>query len=164
MEAGIDSAKDVSGRIETADGTRFLLFRYDNPGAPNRNPNSMVSKDGLVGRWFTDSPETLATRILMRPPGGSIVVAEVPKDRLEQLRASNHPIAKEMDFEPLDNFILPDEMMEEVQTFPVTVPHENPRKFLFKEVGNIRNFVDTLIKQLKQAPQKNPDIITTWEL
>lgn len=91
METGVDGPKDTSARIETADGNHVLLFRYDNPEAPNRNPNSEVSQEDLVGRWFTDLPESLVARILMRPPGGSIVVAEVPKDRLEEMRAQNHP-------------------------------------------------------------------------
>lgn len=137
-------------RIETAEGNHVLLFRYDNPQAPNRNPNSLVSRDELAGRWFTDSPNTLVNRILLHPPGGVVLVAEVPKDRLEALRAYNHPVAKEMDFED-DNFILPDELISEAQRIPVTIPYENPKKYLFKEVNAIRKFVDELIDRLKQS-------------
>lgn len=150
MEVDIDSTKDVSGRIETADGIHVLLFRYDNPAGPNRNPNSMVSKDELVGGWFTDSPDSLVARILMHPAGGSIVVVEVSKDRLEELRASNHTIARDMDIEN-DNFILPNELMMGARKFSVTVPHENPSKYLFKEVDTLRNFMDNLVVQLKQS-------------
>ena len=59
MENEQDSPRKVRRRIETADGQKVFLFRYDNPEVPNRNPNSEVSRDELVGGWFTDSPESL---------------------------------------------------------------------------------------------------------
>ena len=104
----------------------------------------------MVGRWFTDSPESLTVRILQRPSGGTIIVVRVPKERLEELRAVNHPVAKDMDIEP-DNFILPDELISGAQTVPVTVFHQNPNKYLFKEVRAIRVFVDTLIEKFKHS-------------
>lgn len=155
MEIEGASPEDISDRIETANGQNIFLFRYDNPQVPNRHPNSMVSQDELIGKWFTDSPQSLTARILMRPPGGVIVIAKVPKARLEQLRATNHPIAKDMDIEP-DNFILPDELISRAQTIPLIIVHENPKKFLFKEVNAIRSFVDTLINQLKQPESPVP--------
>lgn len=148
MEIGLDK-ENIGGRIETADGTHVYLFRYDNPSAQNRNPNSEVSSDELVGRWFTDLPESLTTRILMRPPGGNIVVVEAPKDRLEELRAANNPIAKGMDIER-DNFIVPDALMAGMQTFSVTVPNKNPRKYMLKDAEAIRSFMDNLVTTLKQ--------------
>lgn len=43
MESDINVIKDASGRIETADGTHILLFRYDNLRVQNKHPNSEVS-------------------------------------------------------------------------------------------------------------------------
>ncbi|GEM_PF-5070564 len=151
MEDGYDVPRETNRRIETADGERVFLFRYDNPQVPNRNPNSEVSHEDLVGKWFTDSPESLKTYIRMRPPGGSIAVAEVPKDKLEELKAINHPDAKDMDIEPIDNYIVPDELLEGARTVPLTVPSENPKKFPFKEWRAIGSFVDDIVDQLKQS-------------
>lgn len=55
----------------------------------------------------------------MRPPGGSIVVAKVPRERLEEFRATNHPVAKNMDIE-VDNFIVPDELLVNAKRIPLS--------------------------------------------
>jgi len=149
MEVGQDNPREADKRVETADGKRVYLFRYDNPKAPNRNPNSVVSREELIGRWFTDTPESLKSKIFKRPPGGSILIIEVTKDILEELRAVNHPTAKDMDIE-YDNFIVPDEFQSNTKTVPLTVPSENPRKFLFKDWRAVGAFVDIVVSELKE--------------
>jgi len=151
MESGYDTPQENKERIESIDGNRVFLFRYDLPQAPNINPNSEVSRDELVGSWFTDSTKSLKTYIKTRPPGGSIVVVEVPKDKLEKLKAINHPVAKDMDIEPLDNYIVPDELLVGAKTMPLTVPSKSPNKFLLKDWASVDSFVDGIVRQLKET-------------
>lgn len=147
MEGGLDSSK-TARRIETADGKRVFLFRYDNPQVPNRNPNSQTSQDELVGKWFTDSPVSLASYIKDRPPGGNIIIVEVPKEKLEELRAINHPVAKDMDIEP-DNFIIPDELLSAAKRIPLEVNSKGSKNFRVNDWKTIDEAVGRIVKQVK---------------
>lgn len=126
--------------IETPNGKNIYLFRYDNPSVKNNHPNSQTSKPELVGKWFTDSLMLLKTYIQMRPPGGLINITYVPKDKLEEFRAINHPIAKNMDIE-YSNFILPDKLTKNLKSIPLTIPSVNPNQYLFKDDGKITDFL-----------------------
>lgn len=147
MEGGLDSPSPTT---ETTGRGSVFLFRYDNPQVPNRNPNSDTSKDNLIGRWFTDSPKSLKDYIKGRPPGGTIVTVEVPKDKLEELKATNHPTAKEMDIEE-DNYILPDELLSKAKRTPLAVPSRSPKNFSTGEWKAIDAAVDRVVEQLQPA-------------
>lgn len=147
MEGGLDSSKTAQ-RIETADGKRVFLFRYDNPQVPNRNPNSQTSQDELVGKWFTDSPASLASYIKGRPPGGNIVIVDVPKEKLEGLRAANHPVAKDMDIEP-DNFIIPAELLPAAKRIPLEVSSQGLKNFRANDWKAIDEAVGKIVEQIK---------------
>ncbi len=144
-------------RIQTLDGQRVFLFRYENPQSENKNPNSSVSKDELVGNWFTDSPKSLKIYIKRRQPGGSIRVLELPKDQLEKFKAINHPVAKDMDMEPIDNFIIPDELLPDSRSIPLEVQTKVPQKFLMGEWKNINEAVDDLTSGLQIVEQNRSD-------
>ena len=115
----------------------------------NKYFDSLVSKPTLVGRWFTDSPKALGTYIRARGPGGNVLAVEIPKDKLVELQAANHPEANNMDIEG-DNYIIPDELLPNARIFPLEVASENPDKFLFKHFTPIRSFVDGIVKQLQE--------------
>jgi hypothetical protein len=142
-----ETSKELGPRNETSDGKRIFLFRYENPQTPRESSGD--SRDEFVGSWFTDSPKSLKTYIKARPPGGSIVVVEVEKDRLEALKAANHPVAKNMDIEPLDNYIIPPELLEGARTIPFPVATEKP-KFQFKDWDTVNNGVDEIIDELQK--------------
>lgn len=137
-------------RVETEDREKVFLFRYENPNSENRNPNSVVSKAQLVGGWYTDSPSSLRDYIKKKHPGGVIKILEIPKDRLEELKAVNHPIAKDMDIEPIDNYIIPEDMQAAGRIVPLEVATQNPNKFLFGDWKNVDEAVDKLVAGLKQ--------------
>jgi len=155
MPQGIDNPTEnsqaISQRIETANGRKVLLFRYENPQAPRESSGDAL--DELVGTWFTDSPKSLKTYIKARPPGGNIVVIEVDKDRLEALKAANHPTARDMDIEPIDNYIIPQELLEGAKTMPFSVAAGTP-KFLFKDWDAVNSAVDEIIDKV-QNPLAN---------
>lgn len=136
-------------RIESQNNQDVFLFRYENPNSENRNPNSSVSQDELVGSWFTDSPSSLRDYIKKKQPGGNIRVLGIAEDKLEALKAINHPVAKSMDIEPIDNYIIPEELQTTARTFPLEVATQNPNKFLFGEWRKIDEAVDNLVTQIK---------------
>jgi hypothetical protein len=152
MEGGQDSPKPVENRVETADGNKVVLFRYDNPEAQNKNPDSEVSRPSLVGSWFTDSTYSLTTHIRRRAPGGKIIAVIVPKDKLEEMRAKNHPETIGMDIEN-DNFIIPNELRGEELTFPLDVQAANSARFLFKDWEPIASAVDEIVDDVKKRLQ-----------
>lgn len=125
---------------------KVLLFRYDNPNFPSKNPDSR--RPDLVGSWFTDSPRQLGSYILMRPPGGDIVIAAIPEDKVDSLHVFNHPVAKDMDVEN-DNYIIPDELLTDAKRVKLEVEPSNPasKKFnIFKDAEGIRTFLNGLIE------------------
>jgi hypothetical protein len=146
-----ENSQAVSQRIETADGTKVFLFRYENPQAPRTSSGD--SRDQLVGSWFTDSPKSLKTYIKARPPGGNIVVAEVEKDGLEELKATNHALAREMDIEPIDNYIIPQEILESSRIILLPVAVGTP-KFLFKDWDAVNSAVDEIVDKLSSSVEK----------
>ena len=141
--------KELAQPIETPDRKAIYVFRYDNPNYPNRNPNTSTSKDEIVGKWFTDSLGSLKTYILMRPPGGSIKIAQIPKDRIEELRATNNHTTKDMDIE-YDNFILPEKILSTAQTVPLDVAPSGNNRYLFGDLRKIGEFVDAIIPNLQK--------------
>lgn len=140
----------MSSPLETADGKSIYLFRYDNSDAPNRNSNSEVSHEDLLGTWFTDSLNSLETYILMRPPGGVIKIVRVEKNRLEELKAQTHPIAKEMDI-GRGEYILPDELLTTAEVVPLDIQTEGSKKFLFKEREKIEKFIEGLAEDITRG-------------
>lgn len=157
MENGFDSPPPHDATA----GSSVLLFRYDNPTVPNGHPNSDTSRDELVGRWFTDSPESLKSYIKMRPPGGSIVIVEIPGERLEGLRATLHPVAKDMDIEP-DNFIIPDELLGNAKRVPLGVTSKSQRNFSrVDEWKSVDNRVDEIVKEIQSSKTINDKLRAT---
>jgi hypothetical protein len=142
------SSPELSSPIETPDGEHIFVFRYENPNVKNNHPNSETSRDELVGGWFTHSLNSLRTYILMRQPRGVIRIVQIPKDKLEDLKAANHETAQGMDIEPLDNYIIPDELAEESRTMPLTVQESGNNKFLLSDISKIQNFIDTMYSDL----------------
>lgn len=135
--------------IETSDGRSVYMFRYENPEGPKRNLDATVSKEGLVGRWFTDSAFSFVNYILKRQPGGTILVAAVPKDRKDDLKAANNPEAKEMDMDP-DNYLLPDELVGTAQRFPLSVGSQDQNQFIWNDRHRVRQFVAGLVLELSK--------------
>jgi hypothetical protein len=153
-----ETSKSLGPRVETPDGKRVFLFRYENPQAPRESSGD--SRDQLVGSWFTDSPKNLKTYIKARPPGGNIVVVEVGKDRLEELKAVNHPSAGDMDIEPLDNYIIPQELLEGASTIPFPVATEKP-KFQFGDWDAVNSAVDEIVDKLLSSDEKPKEDLAT---
>lgn len=152
MDDGFDSPKPQEGsRIETADGQKVFLFRYENPSSVNNAPNSAVSQEAIVGGWFTDSIINLKDYIKKKKPGGNIKVVEIPKDKLDELKAVNHPIAKDMDIEPFDNYIIPEDLQETAQVFPLDITPKNPNKFLFGDWKSVDQSVDNIVSNLQEV-------------
>jgi hypothetical protein len=147
LEKGQTRPHETSSQIETPDGEGVYLFRYDNPAIPSNNPDT--SQEALVGTWFTDSLKWLRTYILMRPPGGSIIIAQVSKDKLEELRASNHPMAQSMDIE-YDNFILTVDLLQNSKTIPLAVLPSTPKKFMLADSPRIGKAIDEIVAELRK--------------
>lgn len=135
-------------RVESPDGTKVFLFRYENPNAPRQS--SEDARDELVGTWFTDSPKSLKTYIKVRPPGGNVLVLAVNKDQLEGLMAVNHTQAQNMDIEPLDNYIIGPELLKEAQTIAFPVTSRPTNKFAFEDWEKVNKAVDEIVESLVQ--------------
>lgn len=141
------SPPETQDRVESNDGSYVYLFRYDNPGS-NDGSHSNTTREDLIGKWFTDSPESLKTYILQRKPGGNIVVVPVKKQELENLRASNHETAKETDIE-YDNFIVPDELLSSERKFPLTIEGSGNNKFKLNDIQSIKDFITDIVNNLQ---------------
>ncbi len=128
-----------------------LLFRYENPNIPNPNPNGVTSHKDLIGRWFVDDPQDLKSYIIMRPPGGDIVIVAIPENKLDDLNVDKHPIAGKMDTEG-NNYIVPDELLATSRRINFDVDPSNPSKFLLKDMPKIRKFVEDLVEAEKAIP------------
>lgn len=142
-----EASKGLGPRVETPDGKRVLLFRYENPQAPRESSGD--SRDEFVGSWFTDSLKNLKTYIKARPPGGNMVIVEVEKDRLETLKAANHPVAQSMDIEPLDNYIIEPDLLRDAQVIPFPVTSRLTNKFAFGEWDAVNNGVDEIVRDIQ---------------
>ena len=148
---GIDNPTNENAylkhRVESPDGTKVFLFRYENPNAPRQSSGD--ARDELVGTWFTDSPSSLKTYIKARPPGGNVLILAVDKDKLEGLMAVNHPQAQNMDIEPLDNYIIGPELLKETQTIAFPVTSRPTNKFAFEDWEKVNKAVNEIVENLQ---------------
>ena len=121
---------EISLDVETAslseiysDPDYVTLYRFENPNKPFDPARlGQVSSQSIVGMWFTDSIQTLATYCRQRisgQAGGRFLICRVKGEELEQYRASAHPAAKDLDIEP-DNFIIPPEIASPTQLLIAT--------------------------------------------
>lgn len=89
------------------------LYRYENPSIPyDKTREGKVSKEAIIGNWFTDSLKDLKvyTRTRIRGQrGGRFVVVRVPKVDLDKYDATKLPETRYMDIEP-GNYIIPPEI------------------------------------------------------
>ncbi len=118
------------------------LYRYDNPNtAYDDRREGIVSRKELIGSWFTDRIDDLATYIKGRQPGGRILLVRAKKDDMEKYDATKLPETKDMDIEA-GNYIIP----EDIKTgsgieIPLTVEGTNPNKFIMKDWVAIDSFI-----------------------
>lgn len=89
------------------------LYRYENPTIPyDEQREGIVSKQGLIGSWFTDNLADLKTYTLARikgERGGRFVVVRVKKEDLEKYDVTKLPEISDMDIER-GNYIIPQEV------------------------------------------------------
>ncbi|PIR60312.1 MAG: hypothetical protein COU68_02740 [Candidatus Pacebacteria bacterium CG10_big_fil_rev_8_21_14_0_10_45_6] len=130
-----------------ADPNYITLYRFENPNKPfNQARVGEVSELSIVGMWFTDSIEALATYCRQRisgQPGGRFLVCRVKREDLEQHRASAHPEAKTLDIES-DNFIIPPEIASLTQLIiaaPWKPEWEGTKNLPLSDYGLVSEFV-----------------------
>ncbi len=122
------------------------LYRYENPNksydATDNPREGIVSKQEVVGQWFTDNISDLKAYSHMRKPGGRITTVRIPKSELDQYDAMKLEQTKDMDIES-GNYIIPDELQKETRIeIPVDVETINPNKFLFKDWKILDEFIE----------------------
>lgn len=120
------------------------VYRVENPNIPAR-PDGVVSHENLVGQWFT--PELEVALGYMRKSthiprgtdapidGTQLVVAYVPKDQLDSMHVSKHPVAASMDVEN-DNYVVPRDGSVPTEVLP-----------LDEALGELRGQLGNVLKQ-----------------
>jgi len=108
---------------------KVKLYRVENPNIPVNPLTEGVggtSDPNIRGQWFSDSldkalnylpkatqykPEGKGLRPFVAVDGAVVRIAEIEKSQLDLYRAVNHPVVQGMgmDFEPLEDFIVPPE-------------------------------------------------------
>lgn len=140
-ETVVDSTPKSADKRILRDGN-VLLFRYENPEV-----SSSTFHPDLVGHWFTDNPDSLKTYILMRPPGGNIIIISVPESKMDELHVANNSTAKEMDAETdNDNYIVPDELLTNARKIKFDVQSSGSNKFKLADAEKINTFIDELLE------------------
>jgi len=126
------------------------LYRYENPEAPyNKTREGEVSREHLIGQWFTNNLGDLTTYIRRRQPGGRIAVVRVPKSDLQKYDATTNPETSTMDIE-LGNYIVPEQAQQESRLqIPFTVAGSGNNRFLTKDWDGVKEFVQTELKPEK---------------
>lgn len=87
------------------------MYRVENPSMPaNPNNSDTLATESVRGQWFSDDlPYVLNyMRKSTKAPGARLLVLDVPKDQMDALHISNHPISSVMEYEPR-NWIIPPE-------------------------------------------------------
>ena len=122
------------------------LYRYENPTVPyDPRREGDVSKETLIGSWFTSKIDQLKVYIKMRQPGGKVVTIRVPIATLDTYDASKNEETKNMDIE-VGNFIVPQEVQADSRIeIPLTVNSSDPKKFPVSEWKHINTFIDSTI-------------------
>lgn len=130
------------------DDSYVTLYRYENPNHvydADSSREGVVSKQEIVGQWFTDNINDLKTYSHMRKPGGRIATVRIPKTELGKYDATQLEQTKDMDIES-GNYIIPDTVQAETRIeIPVEVETANPNKFLFKDWKALDQFIDDTI-------------------
>lgn len=89
------------------------LYRYENPTIPyDEKRDGVISKQGLVGSWFTDNLADLISYTVTRikgKRGGRFVVVRVKREDLEKYDATKLPETRDLDIEQ-GNYIIPQEV------------------------------------------------------
>lgn len=139
-----NSAEKLSLEQIYSDERFITLYRYENPDTSydaSREEDVLVSKREIVGQWFTDNLGDLRTYMLMRQPGGRIVVVRVPKSHLVTLDAGNRAEARNMDRE-LGNYIVSPEQQAETRIeIPVGIETKSSKRFRLDEMQKIDEFI-----------------------
>jgi hypothetical protein len=118
------------------------LYRYENITTPNNQEREgVVSKQELIGNWFTNNQDDLATYIKARQPGGNVVLVRISKAELDKFDASQLTETMEMDIEA-GNYIIPSELQNETRlTIPLVVEVASSNKFMMKDWRKVNDFV-----------------------
>ena len=102
------------------------LYRIENPLHPNpRTPDGITSHEDIVGQWFSTDLATTMSYLSKsaqengKPIDGSqLVVAHIPRDRLENLHVTQHETAKNMDVEG-NNYVVPRDGTVDIEEIPL---------------------------------------------
>lgn len=101
-------------KIELYKNPNFVsLYRYENPTILyDATREGVVSKESIMGGWFTNSLDDLKTYTKTRikgKRGGRFVVVRIPIEDLDKYDATKLPDTKDMDIES-GNYIIPSEV------------------------------------------------------
>lgn len=120
------------------------LYRYENPDTSyDETREGTVSRQELVGQWYTDNLNDLKTYVKSRQPGGKLVAVRIRHDELESHDASKLDGTKDMDIEK-GNYIISDAEAENSRIeIPLAIEAINPKKFLMSDWQKVNKFVDT---------------------
>jgi hypothetical protein len=119
------------------------LYRYENPAVTyDETRDGVVSKQDIVGQWYTDNLGDLKTYIKARKPGGRLVAIRVPSSDLGSYDATKLEKTKDMDIES-GNFVVPPDIAQSSRLeMLLTIETANSNKFLFGDWQKINKFVD----------------------
>ena len=116
------------------DANFVTLYRYENPTiAYDESREGTVSRQELIGQWYSDNIEDLKTYIKARTPGGKLVTIRIHRDELESHDAAKLDETKDMDIEK-GNYIISDAEAENSRIeIPLAIETTNPKKFLMSD-------------------------------
>lgn len=101
--------EDIAKADLYRDPNYISLYRYENPKYPyDERREGVVSKEGLIGSWFTNNLRDLKTYTISRikgQSGGRFVVVRVKKEDLDKYDATKLSDTKDMDIE-IGNYII----------------------------------------------------------
>lgn len=133
------------------------LYRYENPSVSyDESREGVVSKQELVGQWYTDNLSDLKTYVKSRQPGGKLVTIRIRRDELESHDATQLDKTKDMDIEK-GNYIISDTEAENSRIeIPLAIETTNPRKFLMSDWQKVNEFVDTNLSPENLVEKSKP--------
>ncbi len=152
VEKGLSSISEtpkISRKEIYRDPSYTTLYRYENKTLPYDSAREgLVSKEALIGAWFTNSLDDLRTYFISRVQGvrgGRFIAVRVKKEDLSQFDATTHPETKDMDIET-GNYIIPSGVIAETGLFvdaPFKEEWEGKKNLPMKDWGYVRDFIQS---------------------
>jgi hypothetical protein len=149
LRGEVEAINPVQHKAELyKDPTYVSLYRFENPTIPyDRSREGIVSKEAIIGQWYTDNLSDLVTytaQHIKGVRGGRFAVVRIPKADLEKYDATLLPETRNMDIER-GNYIIPPEIGAESRIeieAPFKDSWEGRKNIPLMDYRELRSFIE----------------------